>query len=221
MKISQPFDMHTHQIDSFGIYNLMFEDLDSITDFSSKNISIGLHPWKIEVENWVKQLEKVEQFAQNQNVVAIGECGLDRMIEIPMEVQKMVFEAQVKLAEKTQKPVIIHCVRAFDELLAWKKKSKVTVQLVVHGFNNNIETAQQLIKHGFYLSFGAALLNPNSNAAKIITQIPIEKIFLETDTKPIAIESVYEVAAKRLNIETEKLYGQIIDNLNTIGIWTN
>ena len=190
----------------------MFEDLDSITDFSSKNISIGLHPWKIEVENWVNQLEKVEQFAQNQNVVAIGECGLDRMIEIPMEVQKIVFEAQVKLAEKTQIPVIIHCVRAFDELLAWKKKSKVAVPLVVHGFNNNIETAQQLIKHGFYLSFGAALLNPNSNAEKIITQIPIEKIFLETDTKPIAIEGVYEAAAERLNIETEKLHEQIMKN---------
>ena len=218
MKISQPFDIHTHQIDSFGIYNLMFEDLDSIDEFSSKNISIGLHPWKIEVENWENQLEKVAQFAQNQNVVAIGECGLDRMIEIPMEVQKIVFEAQVKLAEKTQKPVIIHCVRAFDELLAWKKKSKVTIPLVVHGFNRNIETAQQLIKHGFYLSFGSALLNPNSNTARVITEIPIEKIFLETDTKSIAIESIYEAAAERLNIETEKLYGQIIDNLNTIGI---
>ena len=212
MKISQLFDIHTHQLDSLGIYNLMFEDLDFIDNFSSKNISIGVHPWKIEIENWEKQLEKVEQFAQNQNVVAIGEFGLDRMIEIPMEVQKVVFEAQVKLAEKTQKPVIIHCVRAFDELLAWKKKSKVTVPLVVHGFNNNIETAHQLIKHGFYLSFGAALLNPNSNAEKIITQIPIEKIFLETDTKPITIESVYEAAAKILNFETEKLCEYITDN---------
>ena len=63
MKISQLFDIHTHQLDSLGIYNLMFEDLDFIDNFSSKNISIGLHPWKIEIENWVKQLEKVEQFA--------------------------------------------------------------------------------------------------------------------------------------------------------------
>ena len=210
--ISEPFDFHTHQIDSLGIYNLMFEDLDSIADFSSRSISIGLHPWKIEVENWVNQIQKVEQFAQNQNVIAIGECGLDRMIEIPMEVQKMVFDAQVKLAEKIKKPVIIHCVRAFDELLAWKKKSKSTVSLIVHGFNNNIETAQQLIKHGFYLSFGAALLNPNSNAAKVITQIPIEKIFLETDTKYVTIESIYEVAAKMLDIKTEKLCEHITDN---------
>lgn len=213
---TQPFDFHTHQLPTAGIYNWMIDE--NINAFSANKISVGLHPWKIDIENWQSQLETIESLAQNPNVVAIGECGLDRSINVPMLLQKQIFDEQVQLAHRLQKPVIIHCVRAYDELLHWKKSSKSKVPLVVHGFNNRIEIAQQLVKNGFYFSFGAALLTQNSNASKIISQIPAERIFLETDAQIIDIESIYDSAAINLNLSIPELHHLMAHNLASIGI---
>jgi Tat protein secretion system quality control protein TatD with DNase activity len=90
-------------------------------------------------------------------VVAIGECGLDRNIDLPLDIQTSIFKRHIELAETLQKPLVIHCVRAFSELIALKKNTKSTVPWIIHGFHKKEEVFQQLLKHDFYFSFGAAM----------------------------------------------------------------
>ncbi len=154
--------------------------------------------------------------AAHENVLAIGECGVDRLIELPLEQQFPIFEAQIKLAEQLRKPVIIHCVRAFNELLQWKKRVAPTIPLIIHGFNNKPEIAQQLIAHGFYFSLGTALLETDSNAVKALKIIPFSKLFLENDDRDTPIEKVYEAAAMHLEITISVLKDQIWTNFVTV-----
>ena len=71
-----------------------------------------------------------------------------------MDLQKEVFLAQANLAEETHKPLIIHCVKAWADLIACKKAVKPEMPWIIHGFRGNGELASQLVRLGFYLSFG-------------------------------------------------------------------
>jgi TatD DNase family protein len=193
-------DIHSHHIAPNTIYNLLIQDISQFVDFQNQWLSIGIHPWYI--QDWKVQLSEIEKLAASKNVIAIGECGLDRLIELPIEEQLPIFEAQVQLAETHNKPVIIHCVKAHNDLISWKKQRKTTVPLIVHGFNNNAQILEQLLKNGFDISLGAALLNPNSNASKIIQSIPFERLFLETDDSTASIEDIYKAATERLNCKS-------------------
>ena len=203
-------DIHSHQISENTIYNLMIGDIGQYVNYQNQWLSISIHPWHI--QDWPIQLIEIERLAANKNVLAIGECGLDRLLELPIDQQLPIFEAQVLLAERHNKPVIIHCVKAHYELIAWKKSRQTTVPLIVHGFNNNIQILEQLLKNDFSISLGSALLKSNSNASKSIRYIPLNKLFLETDNSNVSIETIYEAAAQRLNCEIDILQKQISDN---------
>ncbi|MDZ7934269.1 MAG: TatD family hydrolase [Emticicia sp.] len=99
----------------------------------------------------------------------------------PLPLQEEIFIKQIRIAEEVKKPIIIHCVKCFNELISIKKIIRPKVPMIVHGFNNNLTIAQMLLERGFYISLGAAILQENSNAAQLLTQIPLEKLFLETD----------------------------------------
>jgi TatD DNase family protein len=132
-----------------------------------------------------------------------------------MALQQMVFEKQLALAENYQKPVIIHCVGAFQEIIAVKKKLNISVPMVIHGFSKNIEMANQLVKNGFYLSFGKSLFQDN-DMDLVINFVPNDRFFLETDTIEKDINAVYELAAKHRNIELEEMIAIISSNYNSI-----
>jgi len=127
----------------------------------------------------------------------------------------MVFEKQLALAEKYQKPVIIHCVAAFQEIIAIKNKLKITVPLIIHGFSKNIEVGNHLVKNGFYLSFGKYLIL-NKELELVFNSIPNDRLFLETDTIEQDIRAVYELAAKYKNIEVDEMKAIINANFNTV-----
>ena len=215
-KLTQFLNFHTHnfspKLDEKSIYNLLIQDAKEFDDLQNDWISVGIHPWYADAKNWESQLRIVEKMAVHEKVLAIGECGLDRLIELPIDKQLTIFEIQIKIAEYVQKPVIIHCVRAFNELLQWKKQTKQTVPLIVHGFNSKSEIAQQLLAHGFYFSLGAALLKGDSNASKIVKNLPVEKLFLENDNSNIPIEIIYEAAATQLQMTISELKNQIWAN---------
>jgi TatD DNase family protein len=137
---------------------------------------------------------------------------LDKSIEIPLELQTRVFEQQIEIADYHQKPIVIHCVRAFYELIAIKKRVKTQMPFVVHGFNKNEQVLEELLKNGFYISLGAALLRAESNASQVISLIPSERLFLETDVKDLPIQEVYLAAADRLQIEMSTLKSTINHN---------
>lgn len=185
-------------------------------DMAAGKFSVGLHPWYIKPESIDEDFEELVQLAKHQNVLAIGECGLDRLIALDLRFQEEVFIRQIRLAESLQKPVIIHCVKAFSDLIALKKKLKPSIPMIVHGFNNNAQIAEQLIKHQFYLSFGTAILNSESNASKIISTMPIQQLFLETDDKNCFISTIFAHASNYLNQPVEVLQEQILQNFKKV-----
>ncbi|MDR6560365.1 MULTISPECIES: TatD family hydrolase [unclassified Arcicella] len=185
-------------------------------DLSVGNFSVGLHPWYIKQENIDKDFEELAQLAKHPNVLAIGECGLDRLIDLDMNIQEEVFIRQIHLAETLQKPVIIHCVKAFSELIALKKRLNPKVPLIVHGFNNNPQICGQLVQHQFYISLGSALLNSQSNASKNISSIPIQQLFLETDDKICFISTIFAHASTYLTQPVEVLQEQILQNFKKV-----
>ena len=122
-----------------------------------------------------------------------------------------VFEKQIALAEKYQKPLVLHLVAAFDELIEIKKRLKISVPIVIHGFSKSEQLAKQLIDNGFYLSFGKYLLR-NKEMEAVFKSIPNDKFFLETDTIEETLEEVYQKAALCKTISVEELQEMVEKN---------
>lgn len=178
--------------------------------------TLGIHPWFIEGQDTAKAMEMLSAAGHDPNLLAIGECGLDKCIATPLELQIEVLIRQIELAERIGKPLIIHCVRAFNELLQIKKARKIQSNWIIHGFNANPKLAAQLIKHGCYLSFGSALLNPRSHAGNALALTPVDRLFLETDTSDLTIGEIYATAAKMLGIGEVTLRRQILNNFKRV-----
>lgn len=214
-------NIHTHLPEKRAnqqiIYNLIVPEIEEELELFPQEIpdnflSVGIHPWYISETNQKLQLEKLRQIANNKAVKFIGECGLDRLKGSPLPLQEEIFIKQIRIAEELKKPIIIHCVKCFNELISIKKIVRPKVPMIVHGFNNNLQIAQALLERGFYISLGEALLHDDSNAAKVLQIIPLEKLFLETDDKTISIESIYEKTSNMLNIEQNQLEDAIFAN---------
>ena len=204
------FDFHQHKShNSYGIYNLHQEEI-----LPENYFSIGIHPKDID-GNWQENLEKVKEISQQQNCAAIGECGLDALINIDENLQKKVFEAQILWANEINKPMIIHCVKRFQELIPFQKLAKVP--LIIHGFNKKKAIADEMLKHGFYLSFGKSVLHSVSLQA-IVKDFPLEKMFLETDDADFDIAELYQKVAELKEISLGKLQKQISNNLEILNI---
>ncbi|MFY9311093.1 MAG: TatD family hydrolase [Bacteroidia bacterium] len=211
MKEQIPYiNIHTHHI--FGKDELFIINLSPERYVDGGYCSVGIHPWYINFDSLEKDLLKLGVLASQKNVLAIGECGLDRLIELPLDKQEAVFKAQLIIAEQVQKPVIIHCVKAFDSLIRIKKECKISVPLIVHGYNNNQQIMLELLKNGFYISFGKALLESKSNASKLISTLSIEKLFLETDDADVAIKTIFEKAAELRNMHVNRLKEKVFIN---------
>ncbi|OOV16469.1 TatD family hydrolase [Flavobacterium sp. LM4] len=209
------FNFHTHQFtndpDILELVNQYPPDFDASIPF----YSIGIHPWYI-VENRIDaDLKIIEEKLKENKCLAIGECGLDKRIEIPFDQQIIVFEKQLYLAEKNKKPVVIHCVAAFQEIIAIKKKMKISVPMIVHGFSKNIQISNQLIKEGFYLSFGKNLLR-NSDLKTIFQNVPNDRFFLETDTIEENIDKVYDLASEYKKLTISELKEIISSNFEVV-----
>lgn len=171
--ISSFADIHTHSSDagadaviSVGPGHEMRAD---------RWYSVGIHPWNttggVDEDVFPVLFEK----ALGDNVVAIGECGLDALRGAPLAVQEEVFRRHVALSEEVGKPVIIHCVKAFDRIIALRKELKPRQRWIIHGFRGKPQLAADLLRHGFDLSFGEKY-NPDTYAA-----VPAGRRFRETD----------------------------------------
>ncbi len=209
------FNLHTHrsvnQTDVLELMNQSPQEFEASIPF----YSIGIHPLFIDENRLDDDFKMVDEKLALPECLALGECGLDKRSETPFEVQQLVFERQLALAEKHQKPVVIHCVAAFQELIAIKKRLKISVPMIVHGFSKKQELAQQLIDNGFYLSFGKnLLLNPALES--VFQSIPNDRFFLETDTIEQGIQEVYALAAQYKELELNELQEIVNKNYNEI-----
>lgn len=169
--------------------------------------SIGIHPWFIpaDVEH---ALDEVSRQAVEENCVGIGEIGLDKCSETEWEIQKDVFGRQLLLADQLKMPIVVHCVKAWSELLHSLKM--VDVVGVVHGFRGKPELARQLLDSGLYLSFGFRY-NPDS-----LVLCPSDRMFFETDEDSRPVELLYQEAARLRGDEPEFLLSVCWRNLETI-----
>ena len=205
------FNLHTHkytyQSHVLELVNQYPQEFDDTIPY----YSIGIHPWFIAKERIETDLSIIESKLLEANCLAVGECGLDKRIEIPMELQQIVFEKQLVLAQKCQKPVVIHCVAAFQELIAIKKKLNISVPMLIHGFSKNAQVAKQLVDNGFYISFGKYLLL-NKELEAVFKSVPNNRFFLETDMLKEGIEVVYELAAKYKGISVKEIQELVNSN---------
>ena len=211
----QFFNLHTHKFtDNAAILELV-NQYPWEFDAAIPKYSIGIHPWHIDENRLESDLKIIEEKLQLNACLALGECGLDKRIEIPLSLQIEVFKKQIALAEKYQKPLVLHLVAAFQELIEIKNRLKIMVPIIIHGFSKNEQTAKQLIDNGFYLSFGKYLLR-NPELESVFKSIPNDKFFLETDTIDETLEDVYELAAKYKNIKMDDLIEIVNANFTTV-----
>ena len=213
------FNLHTHksinQANVVELVNQYPQEFNAAIPY----YSIGIHPWYIVEHSVEADLEIIESKLKEPNCLAIGECGLDKRIAIPMELQEMVFEKQLLLAQKYNKPVVIHCVAAFQEVIEIKKRLEISVPMIIHGFSKNEQIAKQLLDNGFYLSFGKYLLQSKSSGTGlelVFKNVPNHRIFLETDTVKDGIETVYKVAAEIKGIPIEEMQEIVNSNLRSV-----
>ncbi|MFN8206132.1 MAG: TatD family hydrolase [Bacteroidales bacterium] len=199
-------DIHTHSPRSAGIYVMNVFAQDLIPDFRPANpCTVGLHPWHLTETDCINALAALEKAAAHQLVVGIGECGLDKNISTPLNIQEENFLKQLEIAEKFQKPAIIHCVKAYSEMLHIRKRNKWKKPWLFHWFNASREVAADLLDTGCYLSFGRSLLHPNGKNAVVLRNVPTDRIFFETDDAEISIVSVYEKASQVMEIPVDEL----------------
>lgn len=208
-------DFHTHYLDRLDnsniteIVSLHFDDMKDHHYFT-----IGFHPWKTlqKISNEEKQIF-IEKLNKDQ-CLAMGEMGLDNLKGPDMSLQMDILRSQLEIAQELDLPVIIHCVKAYDQLLQIKKEFPLIKNWCIHGYARHAILANQLIKQGFYISL-MPVTTINDKYIKLLQSIPLDKLFLETDSMPnIQIENIYLQASKILGVSIDGLKQQIHNNAN-------
>ncbi len=219
-------NIHTHgsvpEEGIFSVENLMMHENIIPGQKEGTAFTCGIHPWYITGNNYRHLLDSLADLARNPNVIAIGECGFDRLRGPDMDLQRRVFEEQVRIAMECSKPVIIHCVRSWDELLASHKRMNPSLPWMVHGFRRKTELAEQLLSANMYLSFWFDfVIRPE--ATDLLRRMPVDRIFLETDGADVDIRDIYQKVSVDLEMGVDELRDLIIENyrrlfsLNTNG----
>ncbi len=176
--------------------------------------SLGLHPWYL--QDHERLFADLLRYAGLPNVLAIGECGLDKVCDTAWDTQTSVFRKQIELANDRGKPLIIHCVRAFDELLGIIREKPMKVPVVVHGFNKKRAIAEELVANRIYLSFGVSIMKNKAPAADVLKHIAGDKFFLETDDATTDISEIYQKAAETRETSGEAIILQVQQNFNNV-----
>ena len=200
-------DIHTHfrTANPYSILN----------SFSSINIphSRGIHPWHID-ENYRLKLRELQTDLQHPFCVALGEIGLDKLCSSDFELQRKAFIQQIELSEEFKLPIIIHCVKASNELFQLKKEIKPSQKWIWHGFNK-IQLLQQALDIEIIPSFGQAIMY-NQPLQQEVSKLNPNQFLLETDTSSFSIEAIYKTVAISRNYSLETLQKEQITNFKTI-----
>lgn len=207
------YDAHTHNSQRReGLLSILNVSKD-FADTGNEYCSMGLHPWYLTEDPG--EFASLSKEASRKNILAIGECGLDKVCATDWALQVRVFSQQVRLANELMKPLIIHCVRAYNELMNILDECQVKVPVIIHGFNKKRELSEQLLAKGYLLSFGAALLN-SEIAAATFKAVPPDRLLLETDNSGLPIEDIYNRAAEIRETGIESIILHAGHNFKTV-----
>lgn len=191
------FDVHTHhQCATGAIINTNPQNLNFKP---SLLYSIGIHPWWIEnsSEKLISSLSSIVE--SHGNIVAIGECGIDKLISAPLCLQQDIFAHHISISESLGLPVIVHCVRAWQELIYLHSKYAPSQPWVIHGFRGKPSVLRMVINEGMYVSYGEHF---NEESLRLT---PHDRILLETDESKLLISDVAAKAASALNVSIDDL----------------
>ncbi len=211
------YNVHTHQIlledtdDPYhscilDVYPLEFEVAKET--IGRHSFSCGIHPWYSEDSE--NQMAYLKEIVADPRIVAIGETGLDKLKGPSFDIQIPVFKEHIALSEKLKKPLVIHCVKAWDELIKIFTEVRPTQPWILHGYRGKPELTGRLIDLGFYFSVGDEI---NVLSMEFI---PIERIFCETDEDITDIKEVYRQAAHSKDMELEEFAEKIAQNIHRI-----
>lgn len=211
------YDIHTHQIlledtdDPYhscilDVYPLEFEVVKDA--YLRHSFSCGIHPWYS--ENSEDQIKYLNEIASNPRIVAIGETGLDKLKGPDFDIQIPVFKAHIDLSEKLHKPLIIHCVKAWEELIRVRRETNPSQPWIIHGYRGKPVLTDQLVREGFLFSIGDTF-NESS-----LPLIPLESLFCETDEDEMDIRKVYLQIANALGMEIEDFLDKIAHNVRRV-----
>lgn len=176
-------DIHTHDKSRYKEAIINIYPNEELIDGAYH--SVGIHPWHtVDIDS--STIEKLNILATHPQVVAIGETGIDTLKGASIVKQIEIFRLHVILSEQHQKPLIIHCVKAFNEIIELKKYLRPSMPWIIHGFRGKPQLARQLLNHGFYISLGEHF-NPQS-----ATIIPTDHLLFETDESTLNINSIID-----------------------------
>lgn len=204
-----PIDIHTHHRPDHPGTAIINCFPEAFNPLPQEYYSVGIHPWRTgnSFRETDEQAQLLAEVAHHPQVIAIGETGLDKLTDTPLSVQRAAFEYQARLAMETGKPLIIHLVKAADELLRVKKELRPQNPWIIHGFRGKVAVAQMFLLHGFYLSYG------EKYQAESLRITPVERLLLETDESNVPIETLYEQAATLRHIPLNELTETIGQNI--------
>ena len=185
-------DIHTHNT------QMLAQTIDTI----------GIQPWHA-LGCDISVVEKGIAAAD-----AIGEIGLDFACNVPHEEQMRIFRAQLALAEQYQKPVVLHCVRAFEEVMRILRDFNLPV-VIFHGFIGSVEQAQRSVKQGYYLSFGERTFR-SPKTVEAMRSTPLSHLFVESDESTTPIEDIYARIAELRGVDIATLTEATQANFNKI-----
>jgi len=218
-----PFiDIHTHQATE-EIGDLFIQNIFPYDEMLSLRpggfFSVGLHPWFINGErNHKDDLLELEKRASLPEVIAIGECGLDKLANTESQLQLDVFIQQSHIAESVNKPLIIHCVKSYSEIAHLKRRMKPKVPWILHGFTGNDMIINQLIPLDFYFSVGKILMTDNQTIRESLEKLPLDHLFFETDEWKRPVQDVYASYAELKGASIESLTEQVMWNFRQVFI---
>lgn len=213
--MSSYIDIHSHQIsaskNTFTLVNCFPLELERALQKEPQQFySVGIHPWHVNTD-FGKEMDVLNNFANHKQVLAIGEAGLDKLCNSPFDLQLKLFKKQIAVAEEVKKPLIIHCVKAYSELIQLKKECQPSMPWILHGYRGNKNSTEQLLAHNFYFSLGKGI----SHLRKSLQIIPLNRIFLETDENK-NIEEVYVNVSHLLDFSNDALKNQIEQNFKCV-----
>ena len=213
-----PFiDIHTHHPanseEIISILSLLLQDIDFDVTLKTP-FSAAIHPWHAtRFENYQVKL-LLENLSRQPNLLAIGETGLDKVCSADYRRQREIFELHLGFAEMLNKPLIIHTVKSWNELIVYLKKTNAIC--ILHGYAEGITLTRQLINLGCYFSIGKSAGNIAPRLREGIQTIPVTSLLLETDDSKESIIDIYRKVSEIVDLSLDELKIQIYKNFISI-----
>jgi TatD DNase family protein len=211
-------NLHTHRPtgdpDVLEIESLYYgQDLPARDGYRS----VGLHPWHLNGLDLVAAEQWLRDQAARPGTLAIGEAGLDKVTHTPWALQLEAFQICLRVTADTGKPLLVHCVKAYGEIVQLLHRAPVlglrpSAPVIFHGFDKHPQTAGMLLHAGCHLSFGTALFREDGQAAEALRQLPADRFFLETDVQQVAIGAIYARAAEIRGVSVQTVREQVWEN---------